>query len=74
MTNAVLWPENSLVWELNYRGDLTMLKQAGGRAAERSLEIHDGWRLFMHGWALSLSLIFHIRVSADDLESVSNRP
>jgi len=74
VTDAVAWPEGSLLWELNYRGDLTMLKQAGGRAAERSLEIHDGWRLFMHGWALSLSLIFDLEVSADDLERVSDRP
>lgn len=74
VTDAVAWPEGSLLWELNYRGDLTMLKQAGGRAAERSLETHDGWRLFMHGWALSLSLIFDLEVSADDLERVSDRP
>ena len=58
VTDAVSWPKGSLLWELNYRGDLTMLNRPGARAAERSLEIHDGWRLFMHGWALSLSLIF----------------
>jgi len=28
----------------------------------------------MHGWALSLSLIFDLEVSADDLERVSDRP
>ncbi|CAN5481034.1 MAG: hypothetical protein ACR2MC_11915 [Actinomycetota bacterium] len=74
VSDAVMWPEGSLLWELNYRGDLTMVKQAGGRAAERSLEIHDGWRLFMRGWAVALSLIFNLEVSADDLERVSDRP
>jgi len=74
VSDAVMLPEGSLLWELNYRGDLTMLKQAGGRAAQRSLEIHDGWRLFMHGWAVALSLIFNLEVSADDLERVSDRP
>jgi shikimate 5-dehydrogenase len=74
VTDAVSWPESSLLWELNYRGELTMLKQAGGRAAQGSLEIHDGWRLFMHGWAVSLGLIFRLDVSADDLDGVSHRP
>jgi shikimate 5-dehydrogenase len=74
VTDAVSWPEGSLLWDLNYRGELTMLKQAGGRATERSLEIHDGWRLFLHGWALALSLLFDLEVFADDLDGASCGP
>ncbi|MDQ3660475.1 MAG: hypothetical protein M3454_05335 [Actinomycetota bacterium] len=74
VTDAISWPKSSLLWDLNYRGDLTMLQQAGERAAECSIGIHDGWPLFMHGWAMSLSLIFQLEVSADDLERVSDRP
>jgi shikimate dehydrogenase len=74
VTDAVSWPEGSLFWDLNYRGELRMLKQAGGRATERSLEIHDGSRLFMHGWARALSLLFNLDVVADDLERASCGP
>lgn len=45
------FPREAVVWELNYRGPLTFLRQAGRQAAERGLRVADGWRYFLHGWA-----------------------
>ncbi len=43
-----------MVWELNYRGDLAMLRQAEER---KDLVAYDGWGLFCHGWAAALGPI-----------------
>ncbi|MFC7584635.1 hypothetical protein ACFQYP_13510 [Nonomuraea antimicrobica] len=49
--DTALFPREAVVWELNYRGPLTFLRQAGRQAARRGLRVADGWRYFLHGWA-----------------------
>lgn len=56
-TEAVRFPEGSVVWELNYRGELRFLEAAHRQSAARSLAVHDGWSLFCHGWAAGLSAV-----------------
>ncbi|MGE5287915.1 MAG: hypothetical protein ACM3ML_12055 [Micromonosporaceae bacterium] len=51
------YPIGSVVWELNYRGDLAMLRQAHNQACDRDLRVHDGWGLFCNGWAAALGPI-----------------
>jgi shikimate 5-dehydrogenase len=48
------FPEDAVVWELNYRGDLPLLAQA---QAQPGREVHDGWSLFCHGWAAALAAV-----------------
>ena len=55
VTDAAAFPTDSTVWELNYRGDLRMLRSARAQAAERRLHVHDGVSLFCHGWAAALT-------------------
>jgi shikimate 5-dehydrogenase len=62
-SDAVRFPEAAVVWELNYRGELSFLAQARRQAKARGLEVHDGWELFCHGWAAALGVIFGL---ADD--------
>lgn len=51
------FPGGAVVWELNYRGDLAMLR----RARERDdLIAYDGWGLFCHGWAAALGPILDL--------------
>ncbi|MCA0457259.1 MAG: shikimate dehydrogenase [Chloroflexi bacterium] len=50
ITPAGLFPQNGLVWEFNYRGELTFLKQAQQQATMHSLTIEDGWVYFLNGW------------------------
>jgi shikimate 5-dehydrogenase len=57
ITEAAELPRHSVVWELNYRGELGFLRQARRQAERMPIEVHDGWDLFCHGWAAALSVI-----------------
>ena len=54
------FPRASVVWELNYRGDLQLLQLAHLQAEESELWVHDGWRLFCHGWAAALTVVLDL--------------
>jgi shikimate 5-dehydrogenase len=71
VSDGAAFPRNGVVWELNYRGELLFLHQARRQQLDRSLSVHDGWRLFLHGWAHAINLIFGVNVAANDLETVS---
>lgn len=57
ITDRATFPPGAVVWELNYRGDLGFLHHAQAQADAAQLEVHDGWRLFCHGWAAALSAV-----------------
>lgn len=65
------FPERSLVWELNYRGDLGFWHLAKAQAAERSLRVVDGWRYFIHGWTQVISDVFDRRLSAEVVDRLA---
>ena len=64
------FPENGIVWDLNYRGPLQLIRQAREQCARRHLHIHDGWRYFLHGWAHALSSILHRDLTGETFESL----
>ncbi|MEV6347584.1 hypothetical protein [Actinoplanes sp. NPDC051851] len=51
------FPPKAVVWDLNYRGDLAILRQARERD---DLTAYDGWNLFCHGWAAALGPILDL--------------
>ncbi len=53
------WPEQAIFWEINYRGELPLLKDAIDQTARRSLVTHDGWTLFVAGWSEALPAILN---------------
>jgi shikimate 5-dehydrogenase len=61
-SNAVQFPENGIVWDLNYRGDLLFLDQARAQASLRGLSIEDGWGYFLHGWTQVIAEVFHVDI------------
>ncbi|AEC01251.1 shikimate dehydrogenase family protein [Parasphaerochaeta coccoides] len=65
LTNDVLFPKNSYVWEFNYRGDLVFLEQAAAQKESRNLVIEDGWIYFIHGWTQVISEVFHIDIPSE---------
>jgi shikimate 5-dehydrogenase len=65
ITDATAFPDESIVWELNYRGSLGFLEQARMQAGARKLQIHDGWDYFIHGWTCVISDVFAIDIPAD---------
>jgi len=65
LTGAARFPENGVAWDLNYRGDLVFLDQARAQAAERRLQIEDGWTYFIHGWTQVIAEVFGVTINTD---------
>ena len=59
LTDDVVFPQNGLVWEFNYRGDLVFLDQANAQNQSRKLSVTDGWFYFIHGWTRVIAEVFH---------------
>ena len=70
-TDAVSYPQNSLVWEINYRGDLLFMRQAMAQQQEKNLYIEDGWQYFIHGWTQVIAEVFNITIDTYTLEKLS---
>jgi shikimate 5-dehydrogenase len=64
ITDAARFPERGVVWELNYRGELQFLEQALAQRASRGLDVQDGWRYFIHGWATIIEEVFDLTIDA----------
>ena len=62
LTDSVKFPEQGLVWDYNFRGDLVFLKQAKNQQEEKNLSIEDGWVYFLHGWQRVIAEVFHIEI------------
>lgn len=61
LTDAAQFPQNGLVWELNYRGEREFMQQA--QAQSHHLTIEDGWAYFLHGWTQAIAEIFQIQLT-----------
>jgi shikimate 5-dehydrogenase len=70
-TNQVSYPRNSMVWEINYRGDLLFKDQAEAQAVEKNLHVEDGWNYFIFGWTQVISEVFNIEISPSMLEKLT---
>ncbi|MDR1272623.1 MAG: shikimate dehydrogenase [Clostridiales Family XIII bacterium] len=68
VTDAVVFPEESFVWEINYRGDLVFKEQADRQARERRLRVEDGWTYFIHGWTQVIAEAFDVPIEGETLE------
>lgn len=62
ITDAAVFPEGGIAWDLNYRGDLVFLDQARAQAAARRLQVEDGWTYFIHGWTQVIAEVFHVDI------------
>ncbi|OBZ95651.1 shikimate dehydrogenase [Pararhizobium polonicum] len=68
LSDAVRFPENAIVWDLNYRGDLVFLDQARKQERTARLQIEDGWIYFIHGWTQVISEVFDIDIPSSGPE------
>ena len=73
LSDAANFPKNSIIWELNYRGDLLFLDQAKAAKELQCLQIEDGWTYFIHGWTQVIAEVFSIEipVAGDRFEDIS---
>ena len=75
LTDQGQFPDNSLVWEINYRGDLLFMHQALRQKERKNLYVEDGWIYFIHGWTQVVAEVFHTDISGERfrrIERISN--
>lgn len=65
ITDDGRFPEDGLVWELNYRGELQFLRQAKRKQTSRGLKIEDGWIYFLHGWTQVIAEVFNLQLTPE---------
>jgi shikimate 5-dehydrogenase len=65
ITEAGLFPQHGIAWELNYRGALDFLHQALAQKARRNLTVEDGWLYFLHGWTQVIGQVFHLPIEGE---------
>ena len=70
LTDKAVFPENALVWEINYRGDLGFLHQAEKQQSSRNLVVEDGWMYFIYGWTQVISEVFHVPIEGETLSEL----
>jgi shikimate dehydrogenase len=71
ITDAGRFPQDGVVWELNYRGELDFLQQAWLQHESCHLRVEDGWYYFLLGWTSVMEEIFNRPISEDELETLS---
>jgi shikimate 5-dehydrogenase len=62
LTDAVLFPAQSVAWDFNYRGDLVFLDQARAQHTAREVRVVDGWFYFLHGWTRVIADVFQLDI------------
>lgn len=68
LTDSAEFPQNALVWEINYRGDLNFKHQAEAQQQKKNLVIEDGWCYFIHGWTQVIAEVFGIPIEGELLQ------
>jgi shikimate dehydrogenase len=71
LSSRARFPVGAVVWDLNYRGDLEFLRQARAHAGERGLELHDGWRYFLHGWSQHIAQVYGLDLAPPMFEQLA---
>jgi shikimate dehydrogenase len=71
LSSAATYPQDSIVWELNYRGSLETLSDARRQEQKRGLRIVDGWRYFIHGWTQVIGEVFDVEMTPEKVQRLS---
>lgn len=62
ITDAGLFPQAGIAWELNYRGGLDFLHQA---QRQPHVRVEDGWYYFLLGWSDIVGTIFDVVITPE---------
>jgi shikimate dehydrogenase len=71
--DGMLFPKNSFLWELNYRGSLEFYHQGKLQEKELNLTVIDGWRYFIYGWTQVISEVFDVVIDKEMLKKLANQ-
>lgn len=71
LTDSCEFPNNGIIWEVNYRGDLPFMRiQAAGQRKKKNLNIQDGWFYFICGWTQVIAEVFHEQILGEKLQKL----
>jgi len=65
LTDRATFPLRGIAWELNYRGELEFLRLARSQEEARDLQVHDGWRYFVHSWVEHVAEVFGLEITPE---------
>ncbi len=71
LTSEAQFPQDGLVWELNYRGARDFMRAAAAQAEALNLTVEDGWMYFLHGWTGVIAEVFDIELDGGTFERLS---
>ena len=71
LTDDCRFPQDSLVWEINYRGNLVFKDQADAQKDAKNLVVEDGWMYFVYGWTQVVAEVFHTPIEGETLQEMS---
>jgi shikimate 5-dehydrogenase len=60
-----LFPQQSIAWEFNYRGELDFMHQALAQLESRGVKVEDGWLYFVHGWTQVVAQVLHFDLTPE---------
>jgi shikimate dehydrogenase len=70
ITDQAIFPSESVVWDLNYRGERNFLQQAEFQKSQLKLNVHDGWLCFLHGWTQALQIALRQTLSEKQFQQL----
>jgi shikimate 5-dehydrogenase len=59
------FPEESIAWEFNYRGELDFMHQALAQVESLRVRVEDGWIYFVHGWTAVVAQVLHFDLTPE---------
>ncbi len=71
VTDAGLFPQDGIAWEINYRGELDFWHQAMAQKESRNLTVEDGWLYFLHGWTQVIAEVLHIDIDLKTFDELA---
>lgn len=71
ISDEATFPGHAVAWELNYRGERPFLDQVREQDDALDVELHDGWRYFLHGWAEVIAEVFHLDLIEEDFQRLA---
>ena len=71
LTDNAVFPQDALVWELNYRGERLFMHQAEAQHETRGVTVIDGWMYFIFGWTQVIADVFHTEILGERLQEMS---
>lgn len=65
------FPQHSIAWEFNYRGELDFMHQALAQVESRQVFVEDGWLYFVHGWTQVVAQVLHFDLTPELLDKLN---